>query len=185
MAVGPAVVGRWRWWCRRFLLTGLALRARWVRGHDRVASAVRVQTRAIDQPGRIGRRPAAEPGRVVPRAVVVEAVLAVALLAGEAVALQADLGAAATGLEGGGAIGVVLLVADDRGHRVELEQRRIEVVAELVADRGAGRRDRAARGGGRRRVDGHGFDQAEARGDVGDMQGVALERDRPGGVDSR
>src|SRR5262245_52110184 len=74
---------------------------------DGVAVTVRVR---IQRRERVAARPAGEPRHVVAGAVVGEAGLAVALLAGEAVALQADLRGAAARLEGGAAVGVVLLV---------------------------------------------------------------------------
>ena len=58
----------------------------------RVPARVRVAVHAITEPDRIGRRPPAQPTRVVPRPEVVQSGLFVALLADVPVPLRADLG---------------------------------------------------------------------------------------------
>lgn len=68
----------------------------------------------------VGGGPSCEPTRVVPRLVVVEAGLFVALFAGVAVAFGAGFDGAVGGSVGAGAVGVVFFVGDDLGVFAEL-----------------------------------------------------------------
>src|SRR5262249_46650524 len=83
---------------------------------------------------RIGAHPAADPGRVVAVAEVDEAGGIVPLFPAEAIVLELDLADTVTRNKGGAAEGEVLFVADDRALLVQLDLRRSEVVAELVAN---------------------------------------------------
>src|ERR1017187_6081671 len=77
-----------------------------------VSPAEADRLRAAARARRIGADPAAQPGCAVPGPVVVQVVLGVSLLAGEAVALRRP-GLRGHGLVAGPAVREVLLVADD------------------------------------------------------------------------
>ena len=99
---------------------------------------------------------------------VVEACFGVAFLAGVAVALG-RLGAGPDRLVGRAAVGVVLLVRDHLRALVELEDGRVEVVGELVADQ---------LGGAGVLPCGAGLDQGDTVLVVEDVQRLALQDDR-------
>src|SRR5207247_1909629 len=101
---------------------------------NRTPPAIVVQRTTIRRPSRIRRRPPPQPRREVPRPVVVEARLVVALLARVPVPLGRDLDAALPRPVRAGAVRVVVLVADDRPGVVRLHAGRAEVVVELVAE---------------------------------------------------
>ena len=106
-----------------------------------------------------------------------EAGLLVALLAGVAVALGADLDGGVCGRVAAGAVGVEFLVADDLGVVVELQAGGAEVVGVLVAG------DVRGVGDGGVVLGGLGLDEADAAGVVVDVEGGALEVEDGGGVD--
>src|SRR5687768_14922493 len=88
---------------------GSTLRTVGVDMHHRIAPAVDIDVRPVDQSRRIATRPAGEPGGVVPGAVVIEPAFLVALLARKAIALW-RLHGTSHRLIGGAAVRCVLLI---------------------------------------------------------------------------
>src|SRR5690606_30045828 len=97
----------------------------------RSTPTILVYIKAPTNADRIGHRPAPQPRRIVPRRVVAESRLFVALHACVAVALRRYLELAVDQPICARAVGVVLLVRDDRPGLGHLRGRRTEVVAQL------------------------------------------------------
>src|SRR6185369_3872487 len=98
-----------------------------------IVTNIFIKISSVDSFRWIAACPAPQPWRVIPRSVGGKSRLLIALLAGVSVPLG-RLGLAAHRLIGRAPIGKVLFIGNDLRLIVQLQGRRAEVIAELIAD---------------------------------------------------